>query len=339
MYETLRPDLLTASEAEKDLMREDPTYVVSWDIFSKNQLPYLEVRRPFILGLHDSAPIWKPTVYHYFTALLEDKHLLIRHYSQNIDGLDFKVQVPSTKLIPVHGSLSQVSCEGCGAAMDTKKFAQVRAPILLYLKLQRTLTSRLATLVAARQDEDKGHLRTRPECSANIVTNHLSEMLIALGEGEIVRGAKQRDASSNALFRSAPLLFRSPQPSTVLYGRNLPASFEENAAKDAKEAAVVIVAGTSLTVFPAASLPDLAPTASRVVVNRDYGAGMTSIDFMNNDRDIMLEGDCDSVFLDIIEELGWLDDLAVHRDDMCENSKALLDGRLKAVARATKKDR
>jgi len=92
-------------------------------------------------------------------------------------------------------------------------------------------------------------------------------------------------------------------------------------------------------VFPAASLPDLAPTASRVVVNRDYCAGMTSIDFMNNDRDIMLEGDCDSVFLDIIEELGWLDDLAVHRDDMCENSKELLDGRLKAVARATKKDR
>ena len=44
--------------------------------------------------------------------------------------------------------------------------------------------------------------------------------------------------------------------------------------------------------------------------------------------DVMLEGDCDSVFLDLIEELGWLQDLAAHRDKMCENSKTLLDGRL-----------
>ena len=281
MYETLRPELLTASDQEKDLMRRDPTYVVSWAIFSKNPLPYLEMRRPFILGLHDSS-IWKPTIYHFFTSLLEDKNLLIRHYSQNIDGLDFKVAVPSVKLIPVHGSLSQVSCEGCGAEMDTSVFTK---------------------LVKTRIKDIYGQDSDAPSSSSPITCPKCSKALV--------------------------------KPSTVLYGRNLPASFEANAANDAKKATVVIVAGTSLTVFPAASLPDLAPTASRVVVNRDYGAGMTGIDFENNERDdIMLEGDCDSVFLDLIEELGWLDDLAAHRDGMCENSRALLDGRLKAVARS-----
>ena len=36
MYDTLQPELLTASETEKALMERDPTYVVSWDIFKDN---------------------------------------------------------------------------------------------------------------------------------------------------------------------------------------------------------------------------------------------------------------------------------------------------------------
>ncbi len=39
MYETLRPDLITASKAEKALLFQDPTYVVSWEIFRNNQFP------------------------------------------------------------------------------------------------------------------------------------------------------------------------------------------------------------------------------------------------------------------------------------------------------------
>ena len=45
MYETLKPELLTASRRVKKLMEEDPTYVVSWEIFRKSSLPYLEVRQ------------------------------------------------------------------------------------------------------------------------------------------------------------------------------------------------------------------------------------------------------------------------------------------------------
>ena len=84
MYETLRPELLTATAREREAMRRDPTAVVSWDIFKKNQLPYLEVRRPFILDIQEGK--YRPTLWHYFALILEDKGLLIRSYSQNIDG-------------------------------------------------------------------------------------------------------------------------------------------------------------------------------------------------------------------------------------------------------------
>ena len=45
-------------------MRSDPTAVVSKEIFSKNSFPYLELRRPFILGLAERK--WKATVSHWF---------------------------------------------------------------------------------------------------------------------------------------------------------------------------------------------------------------------------------------------------------------------------------
>jgi NAD-dependent SIR2 family protein deacetylase len=60
MYDTLRPELLTATEAQRRAMRSDPTQVVSIDVFAENQLPYLELRRPFILGVAEKR--WKPTV-------------------------------------------------------------------------------------------------------------------------------------------------------------------------------------------------------------------------------------------------------------------------------------
>ena len=52
MYSTLNPDLLTASPYQRKLMKSDPTYVVTWDIFQNNQFPYMEVRKPFILGTY-----------------------------------------------------------------------------------------------------------------------------------------------------------------------------------------------------------------------------------------------------------------------------------------------
>jgi len=57
MYDTLRPELLTATDAQRRAMSVDPTAVVSWDIFGVNQLPYLELRKPFIEGAHSQKSV------------------------------------------------------------------------------------------------------------------------------------------------------------------------------------------------------------------------------------------------------------------------------------------
>mmetsp|Transcript_10914 Transcript_10914/g.15153 ORF Transcript_10914/g.15153 Transcript_10914/m.15153 type:complete len:375 (+) Transcript_10914:299-1423(+) len=122
MYDTLKPDLLTASEDERKLMSMNPTAVVSWTIFRQNQFPYLELRRPFILGGAENK--WRPTLGHFFIKLCDEKKLLRRLYTQNIDGLDYLLGIADDKIIPVHGSLGKASCEFCSAAYDISKLRQ-----------------------------------------------------------------------------------------------------------------------------------------------------------------------------------------------------------------------
>lgn len=129
MYDTLKPELITATEEQRHLMSCDPTYVVEKDMFLSNQFPYLEVRRPFILGVRDRK--WKPTIAHHFAKLLHNKTgKLTRVYTQNIDGLTEAVNLPDDKVVGVHGTIGKASCESCGESMDFNTFCdEVRSKI------------------------------------------------------------------------------------------------------------------------------------------------------------------------------------------------------------------
>eukprot|EP00930_Biecheleria_cincta_P096670 TRINITY_DN88491_c0_g1_i1.p1 TRINITY_DN88491_c0_g1~~TRINITY_DN88491_c0_g1_i1.p1 ORF type:complete len:422 (+),score=69.85 TRINITY_DN88491_c0_g1_i1:59-1324(+) len=128
MYDTLQPDLITATDMQRAKMQADPTWVVMRSMFFENQFPYLEVRRPFILGTYQQQ--WKATLSHWFMKFLEEEGLLTRIYTQNIDGLDYQTGLSPELVCNVHGSLGQVHCEYCGAGMPLDKFcSEVRAKI------------------------------------------------------------------------------------------------------------------------------------------------------------------------------------------------------------------
>jgi len=120
LYDTLRPELLTATDNQKILLQNNPTAVVDINLFQYNQFPYLEVRRPFILGTYERK--WKPTIAHYFCKILDEKKLLQRLYTQNIDGLDYHTGINHSKVISVHGSIEKVECEFCKTVYDQKEF-------------------------------------------------------------------------------------------------------------------------------------------------------------------------------------------------------------------------
>ena len=71
MYDALQPDKLTATDRQRRAMAADAVAVVTRDLFFANAFPYLEVRRPFILGTH--ARKWRPTLSHRFAQLLHSR--------------------------------------------------------------------------------------------------------------------------------------------------------------------------------------------------------------------------------------------------------------------------
>ena len=128
MYDSLRPELLTATEPQRRLMRQDPVHVVTKEMFFQNQFPYMEVRRPFILGVQSQK--WKATLSHWFMKFLDEEGLLKRVFTQNIDGLDYQTGIRRELVTNVHGSIANVSCEGCGRRMSFDAFCdKVRSQI------------------------------------------------------------------------------------------------------------------------------------------------------------------------------------------------------------------
>ena len=275
LYDTLDPDLLTASEMERDAIRMDPTIALNQQLFLQNPLPCLEVNRPFILGTRKRE--WKATLAHRFVELLHSKTgKLTRLYQQNIDGLEGQLsQLPRDKVVMVHGSMDQAECAMCGNTSDFERFCD---------RVQESIK------------DITGQDSTAPLQSKAIDCDICG--------------------------------YDSMKPSIVLFRSALPREFFEKAQRDLPDVDMLIVIGTSLEVAPANSLVFRVPkTALRMMVNREPVGFRLGIDY-NDDakRDYFARGNCEDVLLELMNELGWADDLRplVENGMLPESSTQLL---------------
>lgn len=94
------------------------------------------------------------------------------------------------------------------------------------------------------------------------------------------------------------------KPEIVFFGEALPSAFFENRHLP-EEADLCIVMGTSLTVQPFASLPQMAQQGKpRVLINQEAVGGLGS-----RPDDVLLLGDCDAGVRKLAKACGWLEDL------------------------------
>jgi NAD+-dependent protein deacetylase sirtuin 2 len=285
LYATLNPDALTADATEREAIRLDPTIALDQHMFLQNPLPCLELQREFILGTREQR--WKATLAHRFIELLHQKTgKLVRHYTQNIDGLEDQcTQLPSDKVIAVHGSMDQAECAQCKSPGDFQKFCdQVQSQI-------KDLSG---------QDNNAPAVSTPIECP--------------------VCGC--------ATMKPAIVLFRS----------SLPKSFAQNVPRDIVDVDLLIVIGTSLRVAPANHLVRQVPrTALRVLVNREEAGAHLGMNFDDKQRDFFAQGECDAVLLELMDSLGWIEDLEYLLPNklLPESSAQLLEEHLRRRAAGT----
>ena len=117
------------------------------------------------------------------------------------------------------------------------------------------------------------------------------------------------------------------KPTTVLFGSSLPRRFFESAQADLPTTDLLIVAGTSLVVSPANSLVYSVPESTvRLIVNNEPVGHELGLDYSGKagGRDVFAQGECDQVFLELMDHLGWHDELAALAGALPEQSQQRL---------------
>uniref|UniRef100_A0A7N5KED9 Sirtuin 3 n=1 Tax=Ailuropoda melanoleuca TaxID=9646 RepID=A0A7N5KED9_AILME len=84
-----------------------PEAIFELAFFSHNPKPFFALAKELYLRS------CRPNVIHYFLRLLHDKGLLLRLYTQNIDGLERVSGIPASKLVEAHGSFASATCTVC----------------------------------------------------------------------------------------------------------------------------------------------------------------------------------------------------------------------------------
>ncbi|XP_044281963.1 NAD-dependent protein deacetylase sirtuin-3, mitochondrial isoform X2 [Varanus komodoensis] len=79
--------------------------------------------KPFFMLAKELYPgNYRPNYAHYFLRLLLDKGLLLRLYTQNIDGLERVAGIPPDKLVEAHGTFASATCTVCQRSYPGEDF-------------------------------------------------------------------------------------------------------------------------------------------------------------------------------------------------------------------------
>ena len=89
-----------------------PESIFHIDYFKENPQPFVQLAQELFPGR------FNPTKSHFFLRLLQDKGLLTRLYTQNIDGLERRAGISDDKLVEAHGSFHGARCVQCSADQD-----------------------------------------------------------------------------------------------------------------------------------------------------------------------------------------------------------------------------
>ncbi|XP_049928661.1 NAD-dependent protein deacetylase sirtuin-3 [Epinephelus moara] len=92
-----------------------PEAIFNIDYFSNDPQPFFSLAKALYPGRH------RPNYIHYFIRMLHHKGLLLRMYTQNIDGLEKLCGIPDEKLVEAHGSFATASCHLCYTAYPAEE--------------------------------------------------------------------------------------------------------------------------------------------------------------------------------------------------------------------------
>jgi NAD-dependent deacetylase sirtuin 2 len=127
LYHNLQKFNLPYGEAVFDIEYFLVSYLSFQIIHLKNKIFFFffflqEKPEPFYALAKELYPgKFLPTKTHYFVRLLQEKSLLLRNFTQNIDTLERMTGLDQEYIIEAHGSFATASCVECKSKADSDK--------------------------------------------------------------------------------------------------------------------------------------------------------------------------------------------------------------------------
>lgn len=106
----------------KDLQLGSPQDVFSLPVFMQDPRPFFRIAEKVFLPVVTGAV--RPTAAHWFIKLLHSNGMLLRNYTQNIDGLERKTGIPVESLVESHGTFATASCPSCHTPVPEEEMAE-----------------------------------------------------------------------------------------------------------------------------------------------------------------------------------------------------------------------
>ena len=267
LYETLDTASLGLSCAE--------------DLFDLEQ--FLHDPRPFYRFARNLYPSKdgksgpKPTPAHRFLALLSERGMLRRVYTQNVDGLEELAGVPSSKIVQTHGCLRHASCLKCKRRVDSDDIMEDvwagRVP-----KCRREKASAKKKREKAEQQASAATEASAVSAAAAIPeslpppppkrqrrpTRKASERSFGYADSGVM------DNDDNAVGDDPTLCGGVLKPNITFFGETLSNGVARRLENDRDKADCIIVMGTSLSVAPMSKVVQyLSPSIPRFLINRN----------------------------------------------------------------------
>lgn len=203
---------------------------------------------------------------HKFIRLLQEKGILLRNYTQNIDNVEEAAGLHPERVIQAHGSWKTASCRKC----KTKVPGEVLFPYLQNKTIARCKVCKPPTL------------KRKPSGNPTKARKNFDN------------DDDDDDDSQYDIWEPGVM-----KPDITFFGEDLPEIFYDSFNERDREAVdLVIVIGTSMQVQPIANFPDaINHNVPQIYISREP---VSHIQF-----DVTLLGDCDDVVTELCRRAAW----------------------------------
>lgn len=265
----------------------DPQSMFTLSYFRRNPLPFITLARELYPTLFTPSPT------HHFITLLQRKGLLLRCYTQNIDGLEYLAELPRDKLVQAHGGFHTSHCVDCDATVPAS---------------------------VNKEDIMQGRVSRCPDCNGLV-----KPRIVFFGESlpyEFHEGIHRDFPQCDLLICMGTSLTVQPFASLIdRVGDQVPrllinneavgqGSMDDYDSDDEEQEEHMLHQLLDRVGLAASSLTPAQLAAFRDKVRRlQRDSGGFKFHLPSNTRDVFLQSDCDSGVRKLCEALGWREEL------------------------------